>query len=89
MREIRSSGSVEGVMGNRDPYSDSPFGFSAIKNSRAGRDMTGVPFDAAQGEPWAFIYACDPVASIRSEQALGSDPIHGSTQGVESDRSGV
>jgi hypothetical protein len=22
MREIRSSGSVEGVMGNRDPYSD-------------------------------------------------------------------
>ena len=24
MREIRSSGSAEGVMGNCDPYSDSP-----------------------------------------------------------------
>ena len=24
MRESRSSGSVEGVMSNRDPYSDSP-----------------------------------------------------------------
>ena len=24
MRESRSSGSVEGVMGNHDPYSDSP-----------------------------------------------------------------
>ena len=31
MREIRSSGSVEGVMGNHDSYSDSDyFGSSAV-----------------------------------------------------------
>jgi hypothetical protein len=33
MREIRSSGSVEGVMSNRDPYSDnSPVKGSGIPN---------------------------------------------------------
>ena len=29
MRENRTSGSVEGVMGNHDPYSDPPFGSPA------------------------------------------------------------
>jgi len=33
MREIRSSGSVEGVMGNRDSYSDS--------DSQAGANIQG------------------------------------------------
>jgi hypothetical protein len=30
MREFRPSGSVEGVMSNRDPYSDSTLHFSRI-----------------------------------------------------------
>jgi hypothetical protein len=39
MRETRSSGSVEGVMSNRDPYSDSTrafmVGFGTTKFTRA------------------------------------------------------
>jgi len=34
MRESRSSGSVEGVMSNRDPYSDcTPYGRAVQSNS--------------------------------------------------------
>jgi hypothetical protein len=36
MREIRSSGSAEGVMGNCDPYSDSPSLRSSINHSLLG-----------------------------------------------------
>jgi hypothetical protein len=35
MREIRSSGSVEGVMGNHDSYSDSPPRVGAVAAWRA------------------------------------------------------
>jgi len=35
MREIRSSGSVEGVMGNHDSYSDSSLPASALAAGRA------------------------------------------------------
>ena len=36
MREIRSSGSVEGVVSNRDPYSDN----SSVKEERAAQSIT-------------------------------------------------
>jgi len=35
MREIRSSGSVEGVVSNRDPYSDSPEPFGWFSTTKA------------------------------------------------------
>jgi len=41
MREIRSSGSAEGVMSNRDPYSDLRAGFDLIELSGYGRQSTG------------------------------------------------
>jgi hypothetical protein len=37
MRKIRSSGSVEGVMGNHDPYSDCSFERVALKETRRRR----------------------------------------------------
>src|SRR5204862_5489074 len=52
MRQLRSSGSVEGVMGNHDPYSDSPcagghrkVNQSALRALAAARRPFGVRSD--------------------------------------------
>jgi hypothetical protein len=46
MREIRSSGSVEGVMSNRDPYSDSVEFCFTLKTY-----LKGAPFYNASASP--------------------------------------
>ena len=54
MREIRSSGSVEGVMSNRDPYSDN----SSMKRSGLLNQFLGVLLHTM---------ACSELARVRTE----------------------
>ena len=50
MREIRSSGSVEGVVSNRDPYSDTPQFFSCLSRAMAVMHLIETfPLDQADG----------------------------------------
>jgi hypothetical protein len=44
MREIRSSGSAEGVMSNHDPYSDLGSGSSGVEEKAVRIQGAGTPF---------------------------------------------
>jgi hypothetical protein len=72
MRESRSSGSVEGVMGNHDSYSDSVS--VSLLTSRGDPRERGGAVKAARSAPGGASLAARPPSGTKAMRGAGPGP---------------